>query len=288
MTRTPRKKPEGAPPSAGVLARYSRAYAQETGVAERRVRAWVAYMALAGVLERFAIAADGYQFTIKGGVALELRIRERARATEDIDLVLHHPDMELVDAVEQAIAAPGSDYQGFRFQRRKEPLYLENGTVHVELTVTYRGGSWTTIAVDIAREEPGEANVELLDAIRFEDALGIAGPAQLPCLSLRYHVAQKLHGMTLPPRLGKRNERFKDLIDLILMEALITDYRGLREACEEVFRSRANHGWPPPLELPAHWRAPYAKLAAELRLPVHDAEEAMDRVRALVARIETS
>jgi hypothetical protein len=271
-----------------VLARYSRAYAQEAGVAERRVRAWVAYMVLAGILERFAVAADGYQFTVKGGVALELRIRERARATEDIDLVLHHPEMELVDAVEQAIAAPAPDDQGFRFQRRKEPLYLENGTVHVELAVTYRGGNWTTIAVDIAREEPGEANVELVDAIQFEDALGIAGPAQLPCLPLRYHVAQKLHGMTLPPRPGKRNERFKDLIDLMLMEALITDYRGLREACEEVFRARAKQGWPPPLELPEHWRAPYARLAAELRLPVTDAEEAMARVRALVARIETS
>jgi hypothetical protein len=29
--------------------------------------------------------------------------------------------------------------------------------------------------------------------------------------------------MTLPPRPGKRNERFKDLIDVLLMAPLVTD-----------------------------------------------------------------
>ena len=47
-----RRRPTGPPPSAGVLARYAQAYARELGVAEGRVRAWVAYMIMAGVLER--------------------------------------------------------------------------------------------------------------------------------------------------------------------------------------------------------------------------------------------
>jgi hypothetical protein len=63
-------------------------------------------------------------------------------------------------------------------------------------------------------------------------------PVELPCLPLRLHIAQKLHGMTLPPRPGKRNERFRDLIDLLLMEELVTDYAGLRGACEPVFHAR--------------------------------------------------
>lgn len=56
MTADP-KRPTGPPPSAGVLARYAQAYARELGVAEGRIRAWVAYMILAGVLER-ATGAD--------------------------------------------------------------------------------------------------------------------------------------------------------------------------------------------------------------------------------------
>jgi hypothetical protein len=69
------------------------------------------------------------------------------------------------------------------------------------------------------------------------NVFGVTGPVELPCLPLRLHVAQKLHGMTLPPRRGKRNERFRDPIDLLLMEELVTDYAGLREACESVSRT---------------------------------------------------
>lgn len=282
------KRPNGPPASVGVLAKYAQAYARSSGVAEGRVRGWVAHMALAGALESSNNLAlhngrEHYRFTIKGGVALELRLRERARATKDIDLVLHDSRADLAVALERAIA-PG--YGEFRFQRRREPIVLDNGTLNVELAATYRGGAWTTVSVDLARAEPGEADVELLDAVAFEATLGITGPEHVPCLPLRYHIAQKLHGMTLPPRLGKRNERFKDLIDLMLMETLLTDYTGLREACELVFASRATHAWPPLLTLPEHWRQGYAKLAIDLELPVTDAEEAMERMRALVARIQ--
>ncbi|MBA4073273.1 MAG: hypothetical protein C0497_15840 [Gemmatimonas sp.] len=288
MSTPNRKRPSGPPASAGVLAKYTQAYARSSGVAEGRVHGWVAHMALAGALERSVQVAkdnglNGYLFTIKGGVALELRLRERARATKDIDLVLHDSVAELAVALERAIA---SGYQGFQFQRRREPVVLDNGTVRVQLAATYRGGTWTMVSVDIARAEPGEAEVELLDAVALESTLGITGPDRVPCLSLRYHVAQKLHGMTLPPQPGKRNERFKDLIDLMLMEALISDCTGLREACERVFESRATHAWPPLLTLPEHWRQGYTKLAIDLELPVTDAAEAMERVRALVARIQ--
>lgn len=279
----PRKPPSGPPSSAGVLAKYVRAQARELGVAERRVRAWISYMILAGLLERSAGESGGYRFTIKGGVALELRLRDRARATKDIDIVLHDRDEDLARALERAVAA--AEYQGFTLRRKGEPIRLDNGTVSMELAVAYRGGAWTSITVDIARAEPGEAEVELVPAIPLRDAFGVAGPAELPCLPLRRHIAQKLHGMTLPPRPGKRNERFRDLVDLLLLEELVTDYAGLREACDQVFGARGTHAWPPPLEVPAHWVEPFARLAQELELPVTDAEAAMARVRLLVERI---
>jgi Nucleotidyl transferase AbiEii toxin, Type IV TA system len=277
-----RKAPTSPPPSAGVLAKYAQAYAREAGVSEGRVRAWIAYMILAGVLER---AADGGapRFSVKGGVALELRLGDRARATKDIDVVLQHPDADLARTLERALT--GDDYQGFSFRRKGEPLVLDNGTVNMEFAVSYRGGAWTSVTVDIARAEPGEAEVEWLRAIPLTDLFGVTGPIELPCLPLRFHIAQKLHGMTLPPRSGKRNDRFRDLIDLLLMEALVTDYAGLRAACESVFRSRSTHEWPPNLAVPPHWIEPFARMAAELELPVADANEGMNRVRAFVTRI---
>jgi hypothetical protein len=279
-----RKRPTGPPPSAGVLARYAQAYARELGVAEGRVRAWVAYMIMAGVLDR-ATNADSPLFIVKGGVALELRLRDRARATKDIDIVLRDTTADLADSLEEALT--GEPYQGFSFRRKGQPLLLDNGAVNMEFGVTYKGQPWTSVSVDIARAEAGEVDVEWVDAIALTDAFGVTGPARLPCLPLRFHVAQKLHGMTLPPRPGKQNERFRDLVDLLLMDTMIThDYVALRAACELVFRNRNTHAWPPDLStVPAHWAQPFARLAEELELVETDLEAAILRVRNFVARI---
>lgn len=110
-----RRRPTAHPPSAGVLARYAQAYARELGVAEGRVRAWVAYMILAGVLER-ASGARTPRFMVEGGVALELRLRDRARATREIDIVLLDLGADLADALEQALS--GEAYQGFSLRRK--------------------------------------------------------------------------------------------------------------------------------------------------------------------------
>src|SRR6266852_5251178 len=194
-----RKRPTGPPPSAGVLARYAQAYARELGVAEGRVRAWVAYMIMAGALER-STGAAGPRFIVKGGVALELRLRNRARATKDIDVVLRDAEAGLADTLEQAVT--GDAYQGFSFRRKGEPLLLDNGAVNMEFAVTYRGQPWTSISVDVARAEAGESDIEWLKAIALTDAFGVTGPTQLPCLPLRFHVAQKLR------RFAKRKSAF--------------------------------------------------------------------------------
>jgi hypothetical protein len=277
-----RQPPTGPPPSAGVLAKYAQAYASEASVSEGRVRGWISYMIMAGALERAAVGGSP-RFIVKGGVALELRLRHRARATKDIDVVLQDPAADLPRTLERALT--GAVYQGFTFRRKGEPLVLDNGTVNMEFAVSYRGGAWTSTVVDIARAEPGESEIEWVRAIPLTDVFGVTGPAELPCLPLRLHIAQKLHGMTLPPRPGKRNERFRDLIDLLLMEELVTDYVDLREACESVFRTRRTHDWPPTLDAPPHWVEPFARLARELDLPVSDAQGGVARVQAFVDRI---
>jgi hypothetical protein len=265
-----------------VLAKYVQAYARANGIAEGRVRAWISYMIMAGVLQR-GTAGDQPPFIVKGGVALELRLRNRARATKDIDLALRLPDADLALTLERALT--GDPYQGFSFRRKREPLLLDNGVVNMEFAVSYLGGAWASVVIDIARGESGETDIEWLPAIPLTDAFGVTGPDALPCLPLRLHIAQKLHGMTLPPRQGKRNERFRDLIDLLLLEALVTDPKDLRKTCEQVFQTRNTHPWPPPLELPDHWIEPIARLIQELNLPIADAHAGITRVRQFVDRI---
>jgi len=81
-------------------------------------------------------------------------------------------------------------------------LLLDNGAVNMEFAVTYRGQPWTSISVDVARAEAGESDIEWLKAIALTDAFGVTGPTQLPCLPLRFHVAQKLR------RFAKRKSAF--------------------------------------------------------------------------------
>jgi len=134
-------------------------------------------------------------------------MRHRSRAERDIDLVLLDLAADLGDTLERALG--GEAYQGFSFRRKGPALVLDNGAVNVEIAVTYRGQPWTSISVDIARAEAGESDVEWVKAIVLTEAFGVTRPAALPCLPLRFHVAQKLHGLTLPPRRGKQNERFR-------------------------------------------------------------------------------
>lgn len=160
-------------------------------------------MITAGVLER--AAHDGHpQFIIKGGVALELRLRDQARATKDIDVVSQDPDADLPRTLERALT--GSPYQGFSFRRKREPLVLDNGVVNMEFAVSYRGGTWASITVDIARAESGESEVEWLEAIPLTEAFGVTGPTALPCLPLRLHIAQKTprHDACTPARQAQR------------------------------------------------------------------------------------
>jgi hypothetical protein len=62
-------------------------------------------MIMAGAIER-AAGAEGPRFIIKGGVALELRLRDQARATKDIDIVLRDAKADLSDALERAVGNP--------------------------------------------------------------------------------------------------------------------------------------------------------------------------------------
>ena len=61
--------------------------AKEQGLAQERLRRWVSFLAaLCGVLERAVSEGVLDNYYLKGGVAMELRFAEGARATKDIDI----------------------------------------------------------------------------------------------------------------------------------------------------------------------------------------------------------
>jgi hypothetical protein len=63
--------------------------ARDQGIDQERLRRWVSFLAICGVLERAASEGILGGYYLKGGVAMELRFAQRARATKDLDLVLN-------------------------------------------------------------------------------------------------------------------------------------------------------------------------------------------------------
>ena len=272
------------PSSTRVLTVWVDAIAREQGLPPKRVRDWISYMILGGQLERVNAATGGPRFTIRGAVAIEMRLPGKARATKDIDLVIDNLGEE--DPTAALRGALEGSYQGFTFRVKGEPYVMPNASVRVDVALDYGGRSWSTTQVDLSPQEGDRTEVELVEPLRLEP-FGLDTPGALPCLSLRYHIAQKIHAMTEPPRDETiPNERFRDLVDLLLIRELTTELGGVRAACVEVFALRATHSWPPVLDPPKFWAEPFATLAGEIELPVHSLGDAVQEALRFIKAID--
>ncbi len=270
------------PHTANQLQRVVRAYAREYGLAEKRVRDWISYMAMCGALERAGAAGQSPPHYVKGGIALELRMPGRARATKDLDVGFRaEAQADLVRVLEEALA---TEYEGFAFRRAREPHVMPAGAIRVEVAVQYAGGAWGRVVLDLNRHE-GHEDIELVDALDLAALFGVTGPETVPVLGLPWHVAHKLHAVSRPSTPSHPNDRVQDAADLLLLRPLITDLPAVRRACERVFRDRRTHTWPPIIALPPTWTEPYGRLAEELELPANMLATAVDAIAAWVNAI---
>lgn len=281
MTDPPRRRP----PDPRTLEGLADAFARERNVTKRRVQEWISYMVLASRLEQISREPGGPRFTIKGGVALELRLGGNARATRDIDLIVEVAGEEdLVAALRTGLDEP---YEDFRFRVKGDEYRMEVGSVRVSVAVEYRGRAWNTIRIDLSPVEDHRLEVDLvepLDLSRFRIAL-VDG---LSCLSLRYHMAHKLHGVTRPTTEEFLNERVNDFVDVFLLRELIADddRASLRDACVEVFAVRDQHRWPPSFDPPDFWRDEFEEHGEALGLPVRSFGDAVEDLRGYISFID--
>jgi hypothetical protein len=245
--------PDRRRPGKGHLEKLIGRYSRDTGIAADRVRRWVSTMALLGALDRDQ-TEDVPRFLLKGGVAIQLRLRLGARATKDVDIVFRGQPGELVDALDEAFAEP---YCDFAFLRG-EPADHGPHAWRFDVRLTYQSRAWATVRLEASGPEVGDDEAEYVDAISLED-FKLVGPRTIACLPLRFQVAQKLHAVSERP-IDRVNDRFRDLVDLLVLRDLIDDLPALRMACETTFVGRATHAWPPALDAPASWHDGYAHL----------------------------
>src|SRR5258708_18026587 len=187
--------------------------AREQGVDQERLRRWVSFLALCGALDRATQAGDLAGYYIKGGVAMELRFAERARATRDLDLGMEGTRASRLQSLSEALSV-GFDHFTFRIKAQTRDMEQVD-TIRVLVAIQYRTRSWQTIEVDL-----GPANVDRVDLIeprvRGLTELGIPVISPVRCLGLAEQVAQKLHACTGPAAAG----RARDVLDILLIDAL--------------------------------------------------------------------
>lgn len=236
------------------------------------------------LMTRLALGPDD-RWVLKGGVALEFRLLNQARATKDLDLLVradlpHGADIRdllveslAVDPDEDrfsfyvsapvAIAADGAGRPGWRFM--VEAILAANPFAVIRLDVVARD-----------HEVAGTEHLRLPGTLAFADIPG----RMVEAVDRRQHFAEKLHALTRD--YGDRpSTRVKDLADLILLieNGLPADTHLVRTV-RHVFTARETH--PVPIEIPdppPEWRASYPQIASGLTRTSPDLDSAMALLR---------
>ncbi len=253
----------------------------ETGVDLNRLRRRV-------VFERLLVRLDDAQrgrWVLKGGMALELRWRDRARATRDLDLATRTPAAD-ADGLRAVLAETlARDPHGDWFQFMLGPAQTLTADAAgrpgwrfpVQASLAGRQFAQVTIDVVARAEEIGST-----ERIPLPDALAFAGipPASFEVVDRNQHFAEKLHALT--QTYGDRpNTRTRDLVDLLmLVEDGLQPTSGLHASVRHVFAVRGTHEVPADVpDPPPDWAETYPALAADLDLDAKTIDRAMKDLR---------
>lgn len=240
MNDSPERRPPKPPRTKARLEQLITQWQKDSGRPVALLNLRIAAMMLAGALARITDPNGEGVFAIKGGVAMELRMGDRARATRDVDLIMRGHPTGLANLLDAGLRAP---YRGFTFARGAlEDLPARPAVKKARVQVSFAGRSLTTLQVEIAPVDTGEEEFAEIAGANLA-AVGLQGPNVVRVLAERWQIAQKLHAVSERFSNGRENPRFRDLIDLQLLEALEPDLATVRDACERVFAARDQHAW---------------------------------------------
>jgi hypothetical protein len=262
------------------------------------VQRWLSFTIVADALASYAHNGEAV-FEFKGGAAIEMRLHRlhqsttgethsfRPRATKDLDAAFHGEMAELQQSVESALSTPRN---GFAFRTALETPDAPNMRrfrVHVSYLEQGIAGTvardLSNVKLEISAYEGTRYPADQVLAFSLKP-FGIDGPSHLPCMTLKKQIAQKLHAVT-DDVAGGKNDRFRDLVDLVMLSDLEPASPELRVVCEETFAIRQRHGWPPEIFAHATWIAPMEQRAVEMGLHVTSATAIIEHVTDYVQRV---
>jgi hypothetical protein len=223
----------------------------------------------------FAIADPPW--LLKGGYAMELRYRPRARTTRDLDLSIENPTAAATALARLAVVReelqtaaeidPG-DY--LRFAVAVAQIELQGaplGGARFPCEATLAGKLYGRFHLDVGL---GDASTGAPERLTGDTLLEFAGipPAVVLAVPKSQQFAEKIHAYTFPWK-DRANTRTKDLVDLALFiqTAALPEPTELRAALAATFDRRRTHPLPNQLpQPPITWKADYIAMAGEAQL----------------------
>ncbi|PKO20230.1 MAG: nucleotidyl transferase AbiEii/AbiGii toxin family protein, partial [Chloroflexi bacterium HGW-Chloroflexi-1] len=216
------------------------AQSQQTTVSLVRLRKLVAF-------DRFLarlMQAQPDAWVLKGGLALQLRIGDRARTTKDMDVLLTLPRGEVQRALQGAVQLDLGDWFTFVIRPATDALPGPGeGGLRFFVTARLDGRVFESFHVDVGSGDPV---IEPAEDLMTPPLLAFAGisPVTIPCYPLTQHLAEKMHAYVRPRATGE-STRVKDLVDIILIaEHMAINGPALLKAIRATF-SAQGAGEPP-------------------------------------------
>jgi len=241
---------------------------RSTGDNLQRLRRRVAFDRLLARL----FSSDEQQFFLKGGYAMELRLKT-ARATKDIDLTSLKRTEDsnqllssmILEDLRQLAKQDLGDF--FIYQIGEAQLDLDNapyGGARYPVTSLLDGKVFVRFQLDVG----ADAIVTHTETLQGTDWLGYCGiPSPIfTMISVEQQFAEKLHAYTLPRQ--RPNTRVKDLVDMVLLLKMRSlELATLEKALQLIFKVRDTHPIPQQIDPPPlSWNDPYKELASECSL----------------------
>ncbi len=237
---------------------------RDRNVSLTRIRKLVVFERL---LARLLLVASE-KWTVKGGVALILRIGDDARTTRDLDLARQGHVNSAIDDMMAVESLHLNDYFSFTVTRTADLDAADKGTIaRFRALAELDGRRFEQVTIDVGFDDSFE---DLPDRLSSRSLLEFAGlpPIEIPALPLERHIAEKLHAYSRTYEGNRTNTRVRDLIDIILIASFAELRTGsLRRAIQSTFAGRSTGylpaSMPPP---PTSWRPQYQQLASEVDL----------------------
>lgn len=249
-----------------------RQQALQTGTPLIRLRKMVAF-------ERFlarlmVIAPD--RWVLKGGLALQLRLGDRARTTQDIDLLWRQnlPPDEVHQLLVQAALSDMGDWFSFEIS---SPAPSNPWRFAVRSLLD--GRLFERFHVDVGTDDPLEEPTEMLVAPTLLEFAGIA-PTVVPAYPIAQQIAEKVHAWTRPYTSGQ-SSRIKDCVDILLLaQQSRLQASHLLRALRSTFLSRATHPLPENLpDIPEQWQTELRRMAEQTGLGWRNIREVSEALR---------